>query len=243
VIAGRQLRALAKEYRRLASLYPGQVSRVDLLRYFLPWTNSLAPGRSPLADRNIWIVFKAKAFLEAAIKPGLKVFEYGMGGSTLYYLQKQCVVCSAEHHAEWYKNVATEVDRLKSQNWRGYLHVPDGVSDLAPTSGPGSCSYRSEFGEYAGRTFRNYVKAIDEFPPDFFDLVSIDGRARDSCFVRARDKVRPGGLLLLDNSERPRYQPVHYALARAEWTRHHFFGPGPYVRHEFWGTTIWRRPG
>ena len=40
-----------------------------------------------------------------------------------------------------------------------------------------------------------------------FDYISVDGRARMHCLVRALPLLKPeGGILLLDNSERELYQ-------------------------------------
>ena len=59
--------------------------------------------------------------------------------------------------------------------------------------------------------------AILEFPEDSFDFVLIDGRARVECAYNALSRVRPGGFLLLDNSEWEKYAPIF--AAAAGWTR------------------------
>lgn len=53
--------------------------------------------------------------------------------------------------------------------------------------------------------FRNYVNQIDTFPNGYFDIVSIDGRARPACIAHAVEKVKLGGLLILDNADIPYY--------------------------------------
>jgi hypothetical protein len=99
-------------------------------------------------------------------------------------------------------------------------------------------SYASSAEEYSGHSFRQYVVTVDDFPDQFFDFVAIDGRARPSCIQHARAKVKIGGYLMLDNSERPSYQPSVQLLSR--WERRQFYGPGPYNAY-FWETTFWRR--
>lgn len=59
------------------------------------------------------------------------------------------------------------------------------------------------------QVFAEYAKAA--FVPDSeagtFDFVSIDGRARVACFPRALQLLKPhGGVLVLDNAERPHYR-------------------------------------
>jgi predicted O-methyltransferase YrrM len=71
--------------------------------------------------------------------------------------------------------------------------------------------------------FALYVKQIDEFPDEYFDIILIDGRARPSCIKRSVSKVKPGGLLILDNSEREYYlaKAIEYLKA---FQRNEFYG-------------------
>ena len=93
-------------------------------------------------------------------------------------------------------------------------------------------AYVSDDERYAGKTFRSYAQAIDAFPDRYFDLVVVDGRARPSCILHARDKVKPGGILLLDQSERPYYLAKSLALLDpACWQRTQYMAPLPYSLH------------
>lgn len=59
------------------------------------------------------------------------------------------------------------------------------------------------------QVFAEYVKAafVSGVETGTFDFVSIDGRARVACFPRALQLLRPhGGVLVLDNAERPYYR-------------------------------------
>lgn len=62
-------------------------------------------------------------------------------------------------------------------------------------------------------SFEQYVKSIDEYPNGYFDLITVDGRARASCALRALPKLKNGGWLLVDNMERARYKTVRDLLA------------------------------
>lgn len=61
-------------------------------------------------------------------------------------------------------------------------------------------------GRYANASFEEYVKSIEEYPDESFDLVLVDGRHRSFCIPHAIPKVRPGGYLMLDNSDRRGYR-------------------------------------
>ena len=54
------------------------------------------------------------------------------------------------------------------------------------------------------------MNAIDEIP-GLFDLIVIDGRAREACLDAALSRLSPGGIILFDNTNRRRYRS---ALAR-----------------------------
>lgn len=77
-----------------------------------------------------------------------------------------------------------------------------------------------------------YIHAIDAEPDDSFDVVAVDGRKRLPCLRQAIRKVRPGGLLVLDDVHREQY-----ASAQTEV-------PWPTKRFDFGGhkTQVWTRP-
>ena len=64
--------------------------------------------------------------------------------------------------------------------------------------------------------FRDYIAAIDEFEDEYFDIIAIDGRERVACLVHAIPKLRPGGVLVLDDSNRPKYGEFSRLLQ--EWS-------------------------
>jgi predicted O-methyltransferase YrrM len=49
------------------------------------------------------------------------------------------------------------------------------------------------------------VGAIDAIPGDF-DLIVIDGRAREACFARALPRLAVDGMIVFDNTNRRRYR-------------------------------------
>jgi predicted O-methyltransferase YrrM len=64
-------------------------------------------------------------------------------------------------------------------------------------------SYKSS--DYDELSFEAYVKTIDNYPDNYFDLVVVDGRARPACIKHAVPKIKRGGVLILDNSDRDYY--------------------------------------
>ena len=64
----------------------------------------------------------------------------------------------------------------------------------------------------AGLDFTDYVQAADDLAGSF-DLVVVDGRAREACLTRAADRLAPDGLVVVDNVDRARYRSAIAELA------------------------------
>lgn len=181
--------------------------------------------------------FGAIRVLEGEITPEHRVFEYGSGSSTLWYAQRCAEVVAVEHDPSWHALVAAAAP----PNVELHLHPGEPLS--AQELGEHARG-ESEFGSWkkAELDFEKYVTAIDAYADGYFHIISVDGRARVACLERAVDKLAPGGLLILDNSQRDRYQQ---ALARVtdrfpDATSYH--GNSPFqARPQH--TTIVRAPG
>ncbi len=173
--------------------------------------------------------FPAVEQLDEILTAESRVFEYGSGGSTVYFAQRAREVVSIEHEPSWHGRVQAELERRRLNNVRYELIEPavDAGFERGGIADPSA--YVSDDEQYAGKTFKAYAQAIRTFPDSYFDLVVVDGRARPSCILNARDKVRPGGVLLLDQSERPYYLESSAALLDpARWSRTGYMAPLPY---------------
>jgi len=80
-----------------------------------------------------------------------------------------------------------------------------------------------------------------------FDVLSIDGRRRVQCAKSSHELIKPGGFLMLDNDERPRYGEIHEMLS--DWKKTRFEQEGvDYTGWDHghpegsWITTIWQKP-
>ena len=107
-----------------------------------------------------------------------------------------------------------------------------------PASDPES--YASEGGQFAGMSFQTYATAIEQYDDNYFDIVSIHGLARPSCFKHAIAKVKLGGYVVVDDAEREEYSWIEKAARKLGFEVLEFWGPGPYRRH-FWKTSLLRK--
>ncbi|MCC7449456.1 MAG: hypothetical protein IT324_18700 [Anaerolineae bacterium] len=226
----------------------------NVLRAFLLHDHSLAKARahwqmyprwirslqsSAMQDKRPWLSFQATDFMEQWLSPNSVVFEYGSGASTLYFAQRVGQIVSLEHHAGWYTHIQEILSRDHITNCVYALVEPTPAPELVDCAYSNPENYCSRKKEYRGFSFRDYVRKIEAYPDDHFDLVVVDGRARLSCVYAARAKVKPGGYLLLDDSSRARYHPAHQLLDG--WAMTQCFGPVPYDTN-FTETTFWRKP-
>jgi hypothetical protein len=169
----------------------------------------------------------------------MRVFEYGAGGSTLFWAKRVREVVSIEHDRMWGERVQATLSHQGLRNCHVRLIEPVEEPDASRGSPADPADYVSADTNFRGFSFRNYARSIDDYPDGAFDLIIVDGRARPSCGTHALPKVKTGGFLLLDNAERDYYAAIHQKLESLGWQRHSFFGPGPYNLY-FWLTTVWR---
>jgi hypothetical protein len=198
------------------------------LRFAAPYLRSLAGDRSPLDDGIPWLTYRAVAWLRRTLGREMKVFEYGSGGSTIFFAGRVNAVVSVEHDPAWHTLTEQALEKLGLHNVTYLLREPCPASDG---------SFASTDPAYAGQSFETYVTSIDAYPDATFDLVSVDGRARPACVIRAIPKVKPGGYLLLDDSDRPYYREGIDLLAGQ--ARLDFRGVAPY-KTEPSQTSVWK---
>ncbi|MDQ1006961.1 hypothetical protein QFZ82_001446 [Streptomyces sp. V4I23] len=175
--------------------------RRDQRRHILRWIPSMLPGYL-LRKPSPWITFDAIEYLEKQQIQGRRIFEYGSGGSTFYWLSKGAECVSIEHDPHWHGRLKTSL--LKRADYRLVPPSPPMSSEISgQIDDPGA--YLSSDPSYPGYSFRSYVTQIDEFPAEGFDLVLIDGRSRPSCIRHAVPRIKRGGILIVDNTDRQTY--------------------------------------
>lgn len=136
------------------------------------------------------------AFLAA--RPDARAFEYGSGASTVW-LSKRCAhVVSVEHDAGWAELVEAKAAGVDN------IEIMAIVPEVAAV---GDEAFRSGRAGYEDKSFRAYVQAI-EAAGGPFDLILVDGRARNACLWAAERHLAPGGIIIFDNAGRKRYRPA-----------------------------------
>ena len=154
---------------------------------YLPRTfqHNIINGASPLDLQMPWFSYAAIDFLEEKLKPEMQVCEYGSGGSTLFFAKRTNRVISIEDNPQWFEMVTGRVKELGIDNVEVKL-----------------CPF--DFKNPIGFEKSEYLHAI---PKKKLDVIVIDGseewkQVRPICFDHAENFIKPGGMIVVDDSWR-----------------------------------------
>lgn len=137
-----------------------------------------------------WITQGAVYALATWLRPTDMAFEWGSGRSTLWLARRVRHLVSIEHDPGWHSKVRDMLQGEKLETKVEALQIPCNLrNESIPISHP-------------------YPEAIQSVSDASLDLVLVDGKLRLSCLLLALPKLRPGGLLVLDNAQR--YLPNHF---------------------------------
>lgn len=145
-----------------------------------------------------WLTEQAIEFIENLChkNSNLKILEFGSGGSTIWLAQRTNNLVSIEHNSKWYNLVTPILAKLVPENLA--------LNNLNPKQN--SLVTRKLLNPPA------YYQVCAEFPDSYFDLILIDAIERVNCATQAVRILKPDGVLMLDNCERPQYLPIYENL-------------------------------
>jgi hypothetical protein len=166
-----------------------------------------------------WMAQGAIRFCEASLTREMAGFEWGSGRSTAWFAQHLGSLTSIEHELGWFKIVQ---EKLKRQGIRNVTHRH------IPLNHPPEEPYRPIYDPIP-----DYVAAVDEFRDGTLDFASVDGHYRNACVAAVIRKLKPGGLLLIDNTD---------WLSLPEWGVPPDWELVHQSRNVMTETTIWRKP-
>ena len=165
---------------------PGYISR-----YLTESVLNRKSRRSPLDLKLPWFPYEAIDFLHAYLTPDMNVCEYGCGGSTLFFAERVRTVYAIEDNPKWFEIVSQRLKENSISNVR---------MDL----------FSFDFEDPASFENSDYVRAI---PDEELDVIVVDGteasswQTRPICFKQAESRIRPRGIIIVDDS--CRYTALH----------------------------------
>ena len=160
------------------------------------------------SEKQPWLSPESIALINNYLKPNMKGFEWGSGTSTLYFSKRLGQLTSIEHHHGWYLQVKKWLQE-KGQKNVDLRYTEVNYPEHDNKAGDG---YKKAITAEQKTAYTAYANAIASFEENSLDFVLVDGRSRVACGLAAINKVKPGGLLVLDNAERERYSPLKEAL-------------------------------
>ncbi|HMX61776.1 MAG TPA: class I SAM-dependent methyltransferase [Candidatus Sumerlaeota bacterium] len=141
--------------------------------------------QKPLDVELPWFSWAAIRFLDSHLNKSMHVFEYGSGGSTIYFAKRVASITSTEENPDW---IAMVSERLKANGLTNATiqHRPYNFSDVQ----------LDEFKQ------SDYLHSI---PDASLDVIVVDGTqwdvpVRPTCFAHAETKIKPGGIIIFDDS-------------------------------------------
>lgn len=153
----------------------------------------------------------------------LTAIQSGAGSSTAYLAQRFSKLVSFEHTAHWHSIIKGSLTGL-------------GLTNI---------EWRTED--------RPYWKHFAGYADESFDLALVDGRDRTHCVEHVRRLIKPGGVLVVDNTERIGGldgRGVYFEMLRflEGWDAIHFEQEpgakdrGGWTASHRWITSVWRKP-
>ncbi len=212
-----------------------------VMKYFLRWNNAMKPGASSIKDEQPWITFESIDFLDRLLNKTHKVFEYGGGGSTLFFVKRAGEVVTVEHDKDWFATLESKINSTGIKNWKGNLIEKESGNLLAHPDFANPNHYTSDDEASKNFNYKKYVTAIDEYSDFYFDVVLVDGRSRPACIQHAIPKIKLDGYLVVDNSDREYYFSQTQTLIDQYFVCvFNRFSPVPYLTH-FTKTSVWKK--
>lgn len=158
--------------------------------------------KESIIDGNPHMDEKEISLIKESLKPHYKVFEWGSGGSTIYFSQFVDTYVSVENLRIWFELVSQRM-------------FIDETQTIGISHGKYSLYYKPELGEHKvkrgslrlGYYYYTYINAIDECGIDEFDVIIIDGMARPSCVYKALNHVHDNSVIFFhDYFKYPEYR-------------------------------------
>jgi len=144
-----------------------------------------------------WMNYNVVDFLKDRLNTEMDIFEYGCGYSTLFFQKHVKSVTSVESESKWHEKMSS----IAQSNVKIIL-----------------CPVSDENDDYA-----ESIKGTQ----NSYDVILVDGRKRIKSIKNAVEKLKPGGVIVLDDSHRPKYSEGINFLLSCGFKKNDFSGMKP----------------
>ncbi|MDA9171057.1 glycosyltransferase [Alphaproteobacteria bacterium] len=126
-----------------------------------------------------WLTPSAIKKLKKLIKNDFVGFEFGSGRSTLWFAKRCASISSIETSLIWKNKILNSAKKESLNNIN--IHLVDQLSE--------------DFENY-------YLAEIQSIRDESLDFVLVDGKIRDLSTLKSIPKIKPGGMIIIDNFQR-----------------------------------------
>lgn len=159
-----------------------------------------------------WLSPTSILFFKKYLEKDMVGAEFGSGSSTLFFAPRISKLYSVEHNEEWYHLINEKLTGINCSNVDYRFVVQNDKSDFVDDVF--DLEEKRDF--EIRRDYVNYFRALNDIQDHSLDFAIVDGRARTECCHEILPKIKKGGILILDNSERKRYELVFEQLKNYE---------------------------
>lgn len=148
-----------------------------------------------------WMTYPFIEFIGPQLNCKQQIFEFGCGSSTFYFAKKVAKVVSLETNAKWCEIMKIKLRELNINN----------VEIILMTDGLENSEYE------------NYIKNSAQK----FNFIIVDSLKRYECVKNSYEFLKPGGALILDDSERKGYKKIFEFMEEKSFVKQDFPGIAP----------------
>ena len=132
-----------------------------------------------------WIHESVTEMLLSKITKDTKLLEFGSGNSTVFFSNLTNNITSIEHDKKWYNNIKPQLN----SNVKYILAEVNYISKPPIDKKFYNCD-----------TIEKLLN--EDIPDEYYDIIIIDGIHRVNCAYGSINKLKKGGILILDDSNR-----------------------------------------
>ena len=162
-----------------------------------------------------WLTTDSIKFLEQYFleNKNPRVLEFGSGASTIWFARRTNHLVSIEHQGNWYRMVKKRLKEVRKNHVKLILKP------------------------------KPYFSICSSFEKESFDLIVVDGRHRIKCIKGSIPLLKPGGVMMLDNADKPWFSEAYEIMSSWKCVETEQVGPDACgFSAPGWKTTWWIKP-
>lgn len=193
-------------------------SKFDLGLHLKMWISEYILKLDTINAGYMWTSYPLHQFLHSLHLKNKNIVEFGSGGSTVFFLKRKAILTTIEHSKDWISKLKLKLGN--QSQWQAHL------VELINSTDDCTCHL-------------NYTKEVKFIEDESLDLVLVDGRHRVECIRAVKSKLKPGGHIILDDSDRTAYEESFEILK--DWQKSMISGYA-YMSDFKSHSTVWKRP-